>query len=29
VLEPWAPGAHEVFVRLPLTTMTGRRVAVG
>ena len=29
VLEPWAPGAHEVFVRLPLGGMTGRRIAVG
>jgi nitroimidazol reductase NimA-like FMN-containing flavoprotein (pyridoxamine 5'-phosphate oxidase superfamily) len=27
VLEPWAPGAHEVFLRLPLTRMTGRRIA--
>jgi uncharacterized protein len=26
VLRPWAPGRHDVFVRLPLTVVTGRRV---
>jgi uncharacterized protein len=25
-LEPWAPGRHEVFVRLPLKVVTGRRI---
>jgi nitroimidazol reductase NimA-like FMN-containing flavoprotein (pyridoxamine 5'-phosphate oxidase superfamily) len=27
VLEPWAPGGHEIFLRLPLSSMTGRRIA--
>jgi len=26
VLQPWAPGVIDVFVRLPLTVVTGRRV---
>jgi len=26
VVEPFAPGHHEVYVRLPLTVVTGRRV---
>ena len=28
VVEPFAPGSHEVYVRLPLTIVTGRRVEV-
>ncbi len=24
VLSPWAPGAHDVYIRLPLTVLTGR-----
>lgn len=27
VLEPWAPGHHDVWIRLPLTMVTGRSVA--
>lgn len=27
--EPWAPGHHDVYVRIPLTVVTGRRVAEG
>ena len=27
VLEPWAPGHHDVCIRLPLTVVTGRRIA--
>ena len=27
LVEPWAPGRHEVYVRIPLTVVTGRRVA--
>ena len=23
---PWAPGDHDVFIRLPLTVLTGRRI---
>jgi nitroimidazol reductase NimA-like FMN-containing flavoprotein (pyridoxamine 5'-phosphate oxidase superfamily) len=26
VLQPWAPGRNEVFIRLPLKVVTGRRV---
>jgi nitroimidazol reductase NimA-like FMN-containing flavoprotein (pyridoxamine 5'-phosphate oxidase superfamily) len=26
LLHPWAPGRHEVFVRLPLKVVTGRRI---
>ena len=26
VVEPFAPGHHEVYVRLPLTVVTGRRI---
>jgi uncharacterized protein len=26
LLEPWAPGRNEVFVRLPLKVVTGRRI---
>jgi uncharacterized protein len=26
VLEPWAPGRNEVFIRLPLKVVTGRRI---
>jgi nitroimidazol reductase NimA-like FMN-containing flavoprotein (pyridoxamine 5'-phosphate oxidase superfamily) len=29
LVEPWAPGQHEVYVRIPLTVVTGRRVAQG
>lgn len=28
VLEPWPPGAHVVFLRLPLENMTGRRISL-
>ena len=27
-VEPFAPGKHEVYIRLPLTVVTGRRVLV-
>ena len=27
VVEPWAPGNHSVSVRVPLTSLTGRRVS--
>ena len=27
VLEPWVPGHHDVCIRLPLTVVTGRRIA--
>lgn len=27
VLEPWAPGHNDVCIRLPLTVVTGRRIA--
>lgn len=26
VVVPWAPGHHDVFIRLPLTLITGRRI---
>jgi nitroimidazol reductase NimA-like FMN-containing flavoprotein (pyridoxamine 5'-phosphate oxidase superfamily) len=26
VLDPWAPGGHNLVLRLPLTVMTGRRI---
>ena len=26
VLEPWAPGHNDVWIRLPLTMVTGRRI---
>jgi uncharacterized protein len=26
LLEPWAPGRNEVFIRLPLKVVTGRRI---
>jgi nitroimidazol reductase NimA-like FMN-containing flavoprotein (pyridoxamine 5'-phosphate oxidase superfamily) len=26
VLEPWVPGRNEVFIRLPLKVVTGRRI---
>lgn len=26
VLQPWAPGRNEVFIRLPLKVVTGRRI---
>jgi hypothetical protein len=26
-LQPWAPGRNEVFVRLPLKVVTGRRIS--
>ena len=29
LVEPWAPGQHDVYVRIPLTVVTGRRVAEG
>lgn len=25
-VSPWAPGHHDVFIRLPLTVVTGRRI---
>jgi len=28
VLEPWAPGRNDVYIRLPLTVVTGRRIVV-
>lgn len=28
-LQPWVPGGHDVFIRLPLTVLTGRRVSSG
>lgn len=27
VVQPWAPGNHSVTVRVPLTSMSGRRIA--
>jgi nitroimidazol reductase NimA-like FMN-containing flavoprotein (pyridoxamine 5'-phosphate oxidase superfamily) len=27
VVEPWAPGDHSVSVRIPLTSMSGRRIS--
>jgi nitroimidazol reductase NimA-like FMN-containing flavoprotein (pyridoxamine 5'-phosphate oxidase superfamily) len=27
LVDPWAPGQHEVYVRIPLTVVTGRRIA--
>jgi nitroimidazol reductase NimA-like FMN-containing flavoprotein (pyridoxamine 5'-phosphate oxidase superfamily) len=29
VLQPWAPGQNEVFIRLPLKVVTGRRILAG
>ena len=26
VVAPWAPGQHDVFIRLPFTVVTGRRI---
>lgn len=26
VLQPWAPGHHDVWIRLPLTVVTGRKI---
>jgi nitroimidazol reductase NimA-like FMN-containing flavoprotein (pyridoxamine 5'-phosphate oxidase superfamily) len=26
VLDPWAPGGHDLVLRLPLTVVTGRRI---
>ena len=26
MVAPWAPGHHDVFIRLPLTVLTGRRI---
>lgn len=26
VVTPWAPGPHDVFIRLPLTVVSGRRI---
>ena len=26
MVAPWAPGHHDVFIRLPLTVITGRRI---
>lgn len=26
LVEPWAPGHHDVFIRLPLTMLSGRQV---
>jgi uncharacterized protein len=26
VLDPWAPGGHDLVLRLPLTVLTGRRI---
>jgi nitroimidazol reductase NimA-like FMN-containing flavoprotein (pyridoxamine 5'-phosphate oxidase superfamily) len=28
VVEPWAPGHHDVCIRLPLSVVTGRRIVV-
>lgn len=28
VVAPWLPGHHDVFIRLPLTMVTGRRIVV-
>jgi len=27
VLDPWPPGKHDICIRLPMTVVTGRRVA--
>jgi nitroimidazol reductase NimA-like FMN-containing flavoprotein (pyridoxamine 5'-phosphate oxidase superfamily) len=29
VVVPWAPGQHDVFIRLPFTVVTGRRIVAG
>jgi hypothetical protein len=26
LVHPWAPGPHDVAIRLPLTVITGRRI---
>lgn len=29
LVQPWAPGEHDVYVRLPMTVVSGRRIAHG